>query len=243
MLLEGLGTERLEDTLALAFPSARIARLDRDVASGKNAQKILSRMQRGEIDILVGTQMVTKGHDLPLVTLVGVINADAALSIPDFRASERAFQLMVQVAGRAGRAEHKGRVLVQTYDPDHPAIAFASRHDVDGFLARELEDRKEIGYPPFSRAALVRVDAMDERAAAQAARKIADAMRGEQRVIVSGPAPAPIARIRGRWRYRVMARSADRPALRKALLLASAVKDALPSRVRAVIDVDPVQLL
>src|SRR5262245_66461968 len=102
MVLEGLGTEKLEDTLAHAFPGARVARLDRDVGGGKNAQKILARMSAGEIDVLVGTQMATKGHDLPLVTLVGVVNADAALSIPDFRASERAFQLMVQVAGRAG---------------------------------------------------------------------------------------------------------------------------------------------
>ena len=243
LVLEGLGTERLEDTLAIAFPGARVARLDRDVGSGKNAQRILARMSAGEIDVLVGTQMVTKGHDLPLVTLVGVVNADAALSLPDFRASERAFQLMVQVAGRAGRAEHKGRVLIQTYDPDHPAVAFASHHDVDGFLEREMADRRELGYPPFSRAALVRVDSIDERAAAHAARKISDAMRGLPKVIVSGPAPAPIARIRGRWRYRAMVRTHDRAALRRAIAVAIRTKDDLPSNVRAIIDVDPVQLL
>jgi primosomal protein N' (replication factor Y) len=242
LVLEGLGTERLEDTLALAFPGARIARLDRDVAGGKSGQRIMERMARGEIDVLVGTQMVTKGHDLPLVTLVGVINADAALSMPDFRASERAFQLMVQVAGRAGRAEHKGRVLVQTYDPDHPAIAFASRHDVDGFLERELADRAEVGYPPFCRAALVRVDAIDEGVAAHGAWRLAEAARGPN-VVVGGPAPAPIARIRARWRYRVLVRSQDRAALRRSLASVMKVKEALPSTVRAVIDVDPVQLL
>ncbi|MBX3209149.1 MAG: primosomal protein N', partial [Labilithrix sp.] len=149
--LEGLGTERLEETLREAFPEARIARLDRDVASGKQVEKILARVREREVDILVGTQMVTKGHDLPHVTLVGVINADAALSIPDFRAPERAFQLLVQVAGRAGRGDSPGKVLVQTFDPDHHAIVHAVRHDVMGFFDRELRDRKELGYPPFSR--------------------------------------------------------------------------------------------
>ncbi len=113
-------------------------------------------MRAGEIDILVGTQMVTKGHDLPGVTLVGVLNADAALSLPDFRAAERGFQLLVQVAGRAGRRERPGRVLIQTRTPEHPAIQFAARHDVRGFWARELVDRREVGYPPFSRLALIR---------------------------------------------------------------------------------------
>jgi primosomal protein N' (replication factor Y) len=243
LVLEGLGTERLEDTLQTAFPGARVARLDRDVGSGKKGQKILERMANGEIDVLVGTQMVTKGHDLPLVTLVGVINADAALSMPDFRASERAFQLMVQVAGRAGRAEHKGRVLIQTYDPDHAAIVFASRHDVDGFLERELHDRAELHYPPFSRAALVRVDAIDERAAAHAALRLAEAARVSKDVVVTGPAPAPIARIRSRWRYRALVRSNDRAALRRALAAVLRVQSELPSKVRAIIDVDPMQLL
>src|SRR5262249_3554635 len=132
--LEGLGTEKLEETLAQAFPSARVARLDRDVASGKDVEKVLAKVRAREVDILVGTQLVTKGHDPPHVTLVGVISADAALSIPDFRAAERTFQLLVQVAGRAGRGDSPGRVLVQTYTPDHHAIRFATKHDVQGFL-------------------------------------------------------------------------------------------------------------
>ena len=148
LVLEGLGTEKLEQTIASAFPEARVARLDRDVASGRKVEAVLARVRAREIDILVGTQMVTKGHDLPNVTLVGVVNADAALSIPDFRASERAFQLLVQVAGRAGRGDVPGRVIVQTWDPEHPAIALAARHDVDAFLERELADRRELGYPP-----------------------------------------------------------------------------------------------
>src|SRR4029077_10875515 len=131
------------------------ARLDRDVAQGAKSQAILDRMRAREIDVLVGTQMVTKGHDLPSVTLVGVVNADAALSMPDFRAAERGFQLLVQVAGRAGRHDRPGRVLIQTRSTEHTAIQFAAHHDVRGFWERELQDRREVGYPPFSRLALI----------------------------------------------------------------------------------------
>ncbi len=121
-----------------------MARLDRDVAAGAKSEKVMDRMRRGEIDVLVGTQMVTKGHDLPNVTLVGVLNADAALSMPDFRAAERSFHLLVQVAGRAGRAERPGRVLIQTRQPGHAAIRFAQQHDVRGFIQAELELRREL---------------------------------------------------------------------------------------------------
>lgn len=248
--LEGLGTEKLEETLKEAFPEARIARLDRDVASGKDVEKILARVRSREVDILVGTQMVTKGHDLPHVTLVGVINADAALSIPDFRASERAFQLLVQVAGRAGRGDVPGRVLVQTYDPEHHAIQLAARHDVGGFLERELRDRKELGYPPFSRMALARVDGLDERATqdatselARVAREVArDTSKGEV-LTVLGPTPAPIARVRNRYRFRVMLRSTSRERLREGALAIHAAVSRLPRAVRVAIDVDPVGLL
>jgi primosomal protein N' (replication factor Y) len=192
--------------------------------------------------------MVAKGHDLPNVTLVGVINADAALSMPDFRASERTFQLLVQVAGRAGRGEVPGRVIVQTWDPEHPAVALAARHDVDAFLARELMDRRELGYPPHTRSALVRVDALDESEARSGCARMAevalacDAVRSG-RVLVQGPAPAPIARVRNRWRFRVMLRASDRPPLREALAVVDAARGSLPRGVRCSIDVDPVQLL
>lgn len=247
--LEGLGTEKLEETLAEAFPQARIARLDRDVASGKDVEKILARVRAREVDILVGTQMVTKGHDLPHVTLVGVINADAALSIPDFRAAERAFQQFVQVAGRAGRGDLRGRVLVQTYDPEHHAIKYAARHDVMGFIERELHDRKELLYPPFSRMALARIDALDEKAAEEAGTLLAEAARGVARsfdlgvVDVRGPAAAPIAKVRNRFRFRVMLRSASREKLRQATLAMHAAASRLPRTVRVAIDVDPVGLL
>ncbi len=246
--LEGLGTEKLEETLAAAFPMARVARLDRDVATARSVESILAKVRAREIDILVGTQMVTKGHDLPNVTLVGVINADAALSIPDFRASERAFQLLVQVAGRAGRGDVPGRVLVQTWDPEHPAVALAARHDVDAFLERELADRRELGYPPLARSALIRVDALDEAEARDActrlatvARQCAASIAGD--VLVQGPAPAPIARVRSRWRFRVMLRASARAPLRVVLTAVESARGSLPRGVRAAIDVDPVQLL
>jgi primosomal protein N' (replication factor Y) len=276
LALEGLGTEKLEETLSVAFPTARIARLDRDIAGGGIAagaagagdgtfgarprrglhqtvsarstpvERVLARMRAREIDILVGTQMVTKGHDLPHVTLVGVVNADAALSIPDFRAAERAFQLFVQVAGRAGRGDVPGRVLVQTYDPEHHAITFAAKHDVAGFTERELVDRRELGYPPYSRVALVRVDAVDEdeaRAACGELARIARIAAEGSKVDILGPAPAPLTRLRGRHRFRLMARSADRAALRKVLLAVERARGELPRNVRSGIDVDPVQFL
>jgi primosomal protein N' (replication factor Y) len=246
--LEGVGTEKLEETLGAAFPGARVARLDRDVASGKRVEAILARMRAREIDILVGTQMVTKGHDLPNVTLVGVVNADAALSIPDFRASERAFQLLVQVAGRAGRGDLPGRVVVQTWDPEHPAVAMGARHDVDAFLVRELADRRELGYPPLTRAALLRVDAVEEGEARRACARLAEVALATPPVVagavrVQGPAPAPIARVRNRYRFRVMLRAADRAKLRAVLVVVDEARASLPRGVRASIDVDPVQLL
>jgi len=246
--LEGLGTERLEETIATAFPTARVARLDRDVANAVKAEEIMTRMRAREIDILVGTQMVTKGHDIATVTLVGVLNADAALSLPDFRASERGFQLLVQVAGRAGRRDRPGRVIIQTRSPEHPAIRFAMQHDVSGFLAQELQDRAEVGYPPFRRLTLFRIDAIDEGVARQAANQIAAYARtspdGASRAVeVLGPAVAPIARLRGRFRFRVVLRSADRRALRQATLAAMTVFGDLDNRVHVVVDVDPVGML
>lgn len=248
LVLEGVGTEKLEESLSAAFPLARVARLDRDVASGKRVEAILARVRAREVDILVGTQMVTKGHDLPSVTLVGVINADAALSMPDFRAAERSFQLLVQVAGRAGRGDKPGRVIFQTWDPDSPAIALAAGHDVEAFLERELANRIELGYPPLTRAALVRVDGIDESRAREACARLANVGRASEpvrrgQVTLHGPAPAPIARIRSRWRFRLMLRAAERPHLRAALTAIDEARAHLGRDVRASIDVDPVQLL
>jgi primosomal protein N' (replication factor Y) len=242
-LQEGAGTERIENILRQAFPAARLGRLDRDTASGIKSEKVLDKMRSGEIDILVGTQMVTKGHDLPNVTLVGVLNADAALAMPDFHAAERCFHLLVQVAGRAGRGETPGSVIIQTRQPEHPAIKLAATHDVSRFVELELALRRELSYPPFSRIALVRFDSLDEARARAEAQRIAALARRTSTggVDIVGPAPAPIARLRNRWRYRFMVRAKERPLLRKVLLAVARTKP--DPKVHIAIDVDPVNML
>ena len=240
---EGSGTERIESTLKQVLPSARVARLDRDVAAGQKSEAILERVRAGQIDILVGTQMVTKGHDLPNVTLVGVLNADSALSMPDFRASERTFHLLVQVAGRAGRGGTPGRVLIQTRQPKHPAVAFAVRHDVPGFIEQEMRDRQELFFPPFSRLALVRFDAVEEAQALAECERFAVIARAAAPtgVEVLGPTPAPLARLRNRYRFRFLLRALDRKPLREALL--AVARTSVHRLVRMAIDVDPVNML
>lgn len=240
---EGVGTERVEEQLSKAFPNARIGRLDRDVAAGAKSERILTKMRQKELDILVGTQMVTKGHDLPSVTLVGVLNADAALSLPDFRAAERCFHLLVQVAGRAGRGDKPGEVLIQTRQPEHPAVALAAQHDVAGFTEREMQERRELGYPPFARLALIKIDALDAALAEREAVRLAALARSlaSPAVSVVGPAPAPLARLRNRFRFRFMLRGSDRAALRKVLLGLARVKPR--PLVRVAIDVDPMSML
>jgi primosomal protein N' (replication factor Y) (superfamily II helicase) len=240
---EGIGTERIESALSSAFPMARVGRLDRDTGPGLKSAKVLAQMHAGELDILVGTQMVTKGHDLPRVSLVGVLNADAGLSMPDFQASERTFQLLVQVAGRAGRAGTPGSVLIQTKNPEHPAIALAVTHDVAGFVEQELTERQALGYPPFSRLAMVRVSALDEHVARTAIRELAEIarQRAGSQVEVLGPSPAPIARLRSQYRFRLLVRAKTRAPLRHVLI---GIQEArLDRRVRMVVDVDPVSML
>ncbi len=245
----GLGTERLEDTLAEAFAPARVARLDRDTAAGGAAiEAVLDRVRRREVDVLVGTQMVTKGHDLPGVTLVGVVLADQSLAFPDFRASERTFQLLSQVAGRAGRGDRPGEVVLQTFRPEEAAIARARSHDYLAFYREELENRREHGYPPFGRLVAVRVDAADEAVVREASEELARVARRHaavrrELVEVLGPAPAPIARLRSRFRYRLFLRGPDRRALRAvARALADRIDEGL-GVARAHVDVDPVGML
>ena len=245
----GLGTERLEDALASAFSPARIARLDRDTAAGgRGIEAVLTRLREREIDILVGTQMVTKGHDMPGVTLVGVVLADQSLAFPDFRASERTFQLLSQVAGRAGRGDRPGHVIFQTFQPQHPAILAAERHDYDGFYRAELSDRQALGYAPFGRLVAVRSDAPDERRAREAIDRLAERARAQPavqlgRVEVLGPTAAPIKKLRARYRFRMLLRSKDRRALRAvARAVAARIDEGLRSA-RAHVDVDPVSML
>ncbi len=247
--LIGVGTEKIEASLTEAFPAARIGRLDRDVASGSGAEVVLDKLRRGDLDVLVGTQMVTKGHDIARVTLVGVIAADASLCFPDFRAAERTFQLLAQVAGRAGRQDLPGRVIIQTWQPEHFALRRAKTHDYVGFFHDELAGRRELGYPPFGRVAALRFDGTDEakvRAfAALAAGWISaspEVLEGPVRVL--GPAPSPLERLRGRFRMQMLLRAPERPPLRKVLVRAyDRLEREAPSSVRWSLDVDPVQML
>jgi primosomal protein N' (replication factor Y) len=244
--LLGEGTERIEDILRDAVPGARIVRMDRDTVRGRGAhEKLLRRFDRGEIDILVGTQMIAKGHDFPRVTLVGVLSADQALGLPDFRAGERVFQLLTQVAGRAGRGERPGAVFIQAFEPDHPLLRQAAGQDYEAFFDDESRYRRALRYPPFS--ALVQVIVVD-REASQArlwAGSMAEALRraGRGKLIIGGPGPAPLERLQGRWRQQILARSAGRRRLIGAVERAlRAVEGRIPRRALHV-DVDPYSLL
>ena len=247
LLTKGLGTQQLEDSLREAFPEARVARLDRDVATGPKIEDVLSRLRRREVDVLVGTQMVAKGHDLPGVTFVGVVLADQSLAFPDFRAGERTFQLLAQVAGRAGRGARAGKVLFQTFQPDHPSIVAAAQHDYERFFEAELEERRELGYPPFGRLVAVRADGgADDKTRAAIGELARIAKRHpaikEGRLRVLGPAPAPIARLRARFRHRFLLRGETGPVRAVAARLADRIDEGF-SGVRIAVDVDPVSML
>ena len=208
----GLGTEQVERVVVETFPGARVARMDVDTTSGKwSHHEILGRVERGEVDILLGTQMIAKGLDFPRVTLVGVVNADVGIHLPDFRASERTLQLLSQVAGRAGRGELGGEVLIQTSLPEHYVLQSALTHDFEGFARRELEERLQPPYPPHVRMVNVVVSSPDDMAAADqaeaAARWVRARLTGGLAVTVVGPAPAPIERLHGRWRWHFLMRS------------------------------------
>lgn len=245
---KGFGTEKVAAAVGARFPGARVARLDRDVASGTNLAVILDRVARHEIDILVGTQMVTKGHDFPGVTLVGVLCADIGMSLPDFRASERTFQLLTQVAGRAGRGDRPGRVLIQSYRPDVPAIIAAAKHDYLGFFRSESAGRQEMGYPPFGFLVAVRIDGNDPDAVEQVARSLAaraEAVRRQLRpgCAVLGPSEAPLVRLKGRTRWHVWLRAPERKTLRRFLRQIVDPGAQTPGNTRVTVDVDPISAL
>jgi len=209
--LRGLGTQQLEHFLGLRYPRARIARMDLDTTSSKWAHHhILDRVARGEIDILLGTQMIAKGLDFPNVTVVGVVDADTGLHFPDFRAGERTFQLVAQVAGRAGRGARGGRVFVQTRAPDHHAIRAAAAHSVSQFAAAELPLRSPPNPPYPPRTGLVRfvISHEDNARAAELAEKVASWLRRAVPSVL-GPAPCPLMRLKGKWRWHVLAKSAE----------------------------------
>lgn len=243
----GFGTERVEEDVAtLLGPEVGISRMDRDTAQGKGLQRILEAFRSGKTRVLVGTQMVAKGHDFPGVTLVGVLLADHGLKFPDFRASERTFQLVTQVAGRAGRGEKPGRVLVQTYDPEHPSLKAAMKHDVEAFLSEELPVRELRGYPPHAHLALVKVTDTDAERAERVARGLVEhlaPLAERHRVWVLGPAFAPIQRIKNKTRVQVLLKSADRDALHRVLTMLDTHVDACHLAGTVALDVDPHSLL
>ncbi len=245
----GEGTEKLEDKLAELFPGARVARLDRDVARRpEHFAKVLSNFRARKLDILVGTQMIAKGHDFPGVTLVGVVSVDAGLGLPDFRSAERTFQLLTQAAGRAGRGEAPGRVLVQTFFPEHYAVRLAAEQNYEAFFSKEIRFRRVMHYPPCT--ALANVVAQDvtlERAArvAQEIGKFLATLDGESRALrILGPSPAPLARIKGRHRIQFLLKSTSRSRLNHVLrrLMDHCDQRGIPPRA-VMIDVDPVTLM
>jgi primosomal protein N' (replication factor Y) (superfamily II helicase) len=243
----GVGTEQVEAAVRELLPSARVARLDRDaVASADDIAGVLARFANREIDVLVGTQMVTKGHDFPGVTLVGVVLADTALALPDFRAAERTFQLLTQVAGRAGRGAEAGRVLVQTWNPQSPAIACAVGHDYARFAEDELASRRALGWPPFSRLLAVRVEGSEKAAKACAealARAAGPALAAGRGLALLGPAPAALERLRGRNRWHLLFRAASPEPLRRAHELLSPLARRPPGGAEVRFDVDPYSML
>jgi primosomal protein N' (replication factor Y) len=244
----GVGTERVQKEVELAFPDIPVARLDRDSAgSAKQINQILSDMHSGKTQILIGTQMTAKGHDFKNLTLVGVILADIGLSMPDFRAPERTFQLLAQVAGRAGRRENPGRVLIQTFNPKHPVFEALKQHDVQGFADTDAKFRQEVKQPPYVRSALIRIESPDEHSARLESQKIklflANEIRNlgfESQCSLLGPAPAPIEKLRNRWRWQLYLRTSDSK-------IRGQVLQNLPElsikRARLIIDIDPIQML
>ena len=241
----GVGTERIEQDLRERFPEARIGRVDRDTVSTRGSlTSLLGRFARRELDLLVGTQMIAKGHDFPAVTLVGVVSADVGLGLPDFRAAERTFQLITQVVGRAGRGERAGEAVVQTFFPTHYAVKCGCAQDYATFAARELEFRAALRYPPVT--ALVNVvvrGATAEQAMTDAgtlARHVARET-GARAIAILGPAPAPLAKLRGEHRAQFFVKGGDRAAMRAAVRRALTAFPAVARR--AVVDVDPVSML
>ena len=248
LLKLGVGTERLEAEVADAFPHARVARLDRDAATNaETLTDLLARFARRELDVLVGTQMVAKGHDFPGVTLVCVVLADASLALPDFRAAERTFHLLTQVAGRAGRGKDAGRVLVQSYNPEVPSVACMLRNDYAGFSAGELARRKSLAWPPYTRLVALRIEG-DERHTARVAQQVGKVMArhlppSSHGVRLLGPAPAPITRIKGKTRWQLVLKGPSHAAMARVLDAVEAWLPEVPSSVTVVIDVDPVAML
>jgi primosomal protein N' (replication factor Y) len=242
----GVGSEKVEDELHSQFPRARITRLDRDTVTGKRQYEvILQGFREGSYDILVGTQMIAKGHDIPNVTLVGVVSADVGLGLPDFRAAERTFQLLTQVAGRAGRGDLPGIVLAQTINPDHYAIRMAAAHDYQAFYEKELNFRRMMHYPPFTAMANLLVRSEKQEEALRLSAELGRLLTPEpENIKVLGPAEAPVPRLKNEFRYQLLIKSASRKLLNEHLrrIRDFALQNKWPATA-LVIDVDPLTLM
>ncbi|MBI5143949.1 MAG: primosomal protein N' [Candidatus Omnitrophica bacterium] len=239
----GLGTERVESELSYNFSNTHIARMDSDTTARSGSHdRILGAFKSGGINLLVGTQMIAKGLDFPQVTLVGVVAADVTLNLPDFRASERTFNLLTQVGGRAGRGEDGGEVIIQTYAPSHYAILAAAKHDYEKFYSEEIVSRKELLFPPFINLTKITVRARNEDLTSRAAQDLANILKAEEASIkIAGPAPAPISRMRGYFRFNILLKGKDRLEMCDMLKRALA-KFKKPSGVLVAVDVDPISM-
>jgi primosomal protein N' (replication factor Y) (superfamily II helicase) len=242
----GSGSERVEDELHGEFPEAKIARLDRDTVAGKRQfEDILQNFRERNFEILVGTQMIAKGHDIPNVTLVGVVSADVGIGMPDFRAAERTFQILTQVAGRAGRGDLPGMVYMQTINPDHYAVRFAAQQDYNGFFEKELQFRRFMKYPPFAAMANILVRAAKQEDALRMSTELGHHITpAPENMRIMGPAEAPVPRLKAEFRYQLLIKSGSRKDLNALLKKAQDFARAEKWGATAlVIDVDPLTLL
>jgi primosomal protein N' (replication factor Y) len=246
-----VGTQKVEGEIKRMFPEAGVLRMDIDSTRRKGSQRsMVESFSSRKASVLLGTQMVAKGLDFPGVTLVGVIYADTQLNLPDFRASERTFQLLTQVAGRAGRGKRPGEVIIQTFLPEHPSLKAAARQDFELFCRGELSDRRELSFPPFSRLIDVSFTGADEGEVIQFSTLVKRGVEKRLRdgnmksVDVMGPAPYPVARVRNKSRWHITLRGRSLPELRAAL---DALKDVAakerPGRIAVGLDIDPIQLM
>lgn len=247
----GLGTELVEHDVEKMFPGARVVRADRDeIQNREELEEFIGKVERREADILIGTQMIAKGLDFPHLTLVGVLLADISLNLPDFRSAERSYQLLSQVSGRAGRHLTKGKVFIQTFNPDHPSILSAKNHDFEGFAEQELKNRQELGYPPFGRLMLVRIQGLDKNKTEAAADRLAHKLstwvsrsKSGEGVEILGPSEASIFRLRNNYRYQILVKAPKSLSLSQLGWSLLDQEAELPAGVRMLIDIDPINML
>jgi len=247
----GYGTQRIEQAIQKLFPAAKLIRMDLDTTSTRGSHdRILKQFSEGESDILLGTQMVAKGLDFSRVTLVGVISADTQMLLPDFRSSERTFQLLTQVAGRAGRSNLEGEVIIQTYQPKHPALQYVVTHDYKGFYEKEISFRSELNYPPFSRLILIEFKGSDGNEVIKHAQQFRELLKkSDSHFIIMGPAPAALSRLKGQYRWHIIIKSIKskdpngriiHKTLRRTIELYRSSSIGKSKSVKMIIDVDPV---